>query len=386
MTAKNKIIVTGLALAADADPKVCQTCNFDISWVFDYPSTLLWADSIIVSPSILKTIKRGDWPKPKMACGYPVADVLKAFFDQAGENGLLEEQDPAKHIDEGLRVSLRTQVETDRRKLGELFPATVSLDAEENVPGSMAIEGEHYCTPRILSIYYSLLLADIWGAQLLLNDHCFTFLKYSFGTRVTRVPEATQSLTTFRELFREQLPEIDIRPYTGERSCWGCNKFTTCDETQLRKIEARIKDYIKLRDYDELAQMKQVHARLAARIKGTDTGDFAGEMKRAFEDTQRKLNRRLHKSFPVAARWSNLTTILSIPVVVAGTTTGSATIAVIGAGIAGLSQIAKQYIGILASKNRWVCFRQGCDNGHSEMVKRGSAQQGKSSARGKPRR
>ncbi|HPT29241.1 MAG TPA: hypothetical protein PLZ95_22675, partial [Bryobacteraceae bacterium] len=77
---KNKIIVTGLALGADADPKTCQSCNFDMSLIFQYPSTLLWADSIIITPSIQRTFQDAKWPKEPEVCGrYPVAEVKRIF-------------------------------------------------------------------------------------------------------------------------------------------------------------------------------------------------------------------------------------------------------------------------------------------------------------------
>jgi hypothetical protein len=361
MSEKNKIIVTGLALGADADPETCQACNFDISWIFQYPSTLIWADSIVVTPTILKSFKDPTWPhEPKCPNGYPVAEVKKIFFDKAGEAGLIEVRDPTRDIDDSVRDALRNHVEKDRKILAEMFPSAVSLDVEENVPGSMRIEGMHYCTPRILSIYYSLLLADRWGAQPLLNDHTYTYLKYSFGIRASELQETTQRLETFSQLFREQLPEIDIRPHTEGESCWSCAQFDTCDKVEHKEIQKRLTDYLRLREYDEVAQMKALHSELARKLKREQSADFSGDIKHRFEDTRRILHRRFNRLFPIAMRWSNLTTILSIPVVVAGVTTQSPILAGVGAGVAGLSQIARHYMEILASKNRWLCFRQDC--------------------------
>jgi len=224
----------------------------------------------------------------------------------------------------------------------------------------MQIEGMHYCTPRILSIYYSLLLADRWGAQPLLNDLTFTYLKYAFGIRAQELQRAAKHLESFSEVFRGQLPEIDIRPHTGDRSCWSCAQADSCDKVEYKQIEKRLTEYLCLRDYDEVCQMKELHANLAATAKQDHARDIAAEIMHKFEDTRKVLHRRLHKIFPVAMRWSNLTTILSIPVVVAGVSTGAPIFAGVGAGIAGLSQIAKHYMDILASRNRWLCFRQDC--------------------------
>ena len=53
---ENKILITGMALGLDPDINACHMCNYDLRWLFDYPSTLLWADKIIVSPEIYSFI------------------------------------------------------------------------------------------------------------------------------------------------------------------------------------------------------------------------------------------------------------------------------------------------------------------------------------------
>lgn len=360
MRRTNKIVVTGLALAADVDPEVCQSCNFDISWVFDYPSTLLWSDSIIITPTIKTVIDDGRWsefPKPHRQA---IADVIRLFFDKAGECGLVEVRDPTKEVDDRLKTALRERAATDRRMLAEAFPGTVALETDDKVPGGMRIESHHYCTPRVLSIYYSLLLAKAWRAEPLLNEHTHTYLKYAFGIRGPVATTGNRTVQAFQDVFREQLPEIDIRPRLGERNCWNCKSSNTCDRADLRQIAKRLGEYLKLRDYDEVSQMKELFARLARKSRSQSTSDFAEQLSREFRQTQRKLHRRLHKTFPVATRWTNLVTMLSIPVVVAGVAADSAVIAGIGAGIAGLSETAKHYMSILANRNRWMCFRQGC--------------------------
>ena len=356
----NKIVVTGLALAADADPEVCQSCNFDISWVFDYPSTLLWSDAIIITPTIKAVIDHGLWSEFSKPHRQAIGDVIRLFFDKAGECGLVEIRDPSKEVDRRVKTALRERADTDRHMLAEAFPNAVRLEADERVPGGMRIENHHYCTPRVLSIYYSLLLAKKWRAQTLLNEHTHTYLKYAFGIRGPVSTTGNQTIQAFQDVFREQLPEIDIRPSMGERSCWNCKHSNACDKADLRQISKRLDEYLKLRDYDEVAQMKEMFAHLAGKSRRPSGVDFAAQLSKQFRQTQRKLNRRLHKTFPVATRWTSLVTMLSIPVAVAGLAADSALVTGIGAGIAGLSETAKLYMSILTNKNRWMCFRQGC--------------------------
>ncbi len=360
MRRTNKIVVTGLALAADADPEICQVCNFDVSWVFRYPSTLLWADSIIVTPTIMSAIEKRQWSEFPKWQRKPIGDVVRLFFDKAGESGLIAIREPSHDVDDKIKMALRDRVNKDLEALARAFPSAVGLQEGQNVRGEMQIEGHHYCPPRILSIYYSFLLARAWEAEPLLSDYTFTYLKYAFGGHDTSsLISADQSVQTFQEVFHEQLPEIDIHPHLAKRNCWNCGKASGCERADLPQIEKRLAEYLKLRDYDEVDQMRELFAKLSAKARLQSDVDFAEYVRREFQETERKLRRRLHKTFPIATRWTSLVTILSIPVAVAGVTTGSSLVAGIGAGIAGLSEIAKQYMETLVNKHRWLCFRQG---------------------------
>jgi hypothetical protein len=84
----------------------------------------------------------------------------------------------------------------------------------------------------------------------------------------------------------------------------------------------------------------------------------AKDIQREFKEKEVATQKKLYSVFPKVQRWSNLTTILSIPVIVAGSATASPLLAGLGAGIAGISKTIEKYITILESKSRWVCFNQ----------------------------
>ncbi len=52
----NKILLTGLALGKDIG--LCPVCNYDFEWLLNNPSSLLWADKIIVPETIYQTKKK----------------------------------------------------------------------------------------------------------------------------------------------------------------------------------------------------------------------------------------------------------------------------------------------------------------------------------------
>ncbi len=62
----------------------------------------------------------------------------------------------------------------------------------------------------------------------------------------------------------------------------------------------------------------------------------------------------MNSVFPRVERWSNMVTVMSVPAIVAGVSTGSTTLASIGAGIAGVATVSNKYVEILRSKYRWV--------------------------------
>lgn len=366
----NKIIVTGLALTKDADPDNCQVCNYDFSWMFEYPSTLLWADRIIVTPTIMDAIEKEACPRENDKDRYEaIAKVIRIFFEQAGSNGLIQVENPDDHVTEDVRKVIWSQAESDRLQLAKMFPSCVELDHEEDVPGSLRIENMDYCLPRVLSIYYSLLLADIWDAKLLLNPYTHTYLKYVLGIKSNKLTNNRTALESFTHILSERFPEIDIRPRVGDRYCWNCNRLEECDDAEPKQIEKRIAEYLKWRDYDEVHQMKEAFENVIHTLK-RDGQDMSSEtaILQEFSQTEKKLHRQLYKIFPAVIRWTKLATILSIPVIVAGATTQSPVVTGIGAGVAGLSQIAKNCMDILASKNRWVCFKQQCagDDRHQD--------------------
>ncbi|HZV47890.1 MAG TPA: hypothetical protein VFG06_11180 [Thermodesulfovibrionales bacterium] len=352
MKHKNTILVTGLSLLRNVkSAEDCVPCNYEFDWVFNYPSSLLWADRIIVSPSIMDIIKKETWPTDKQS---PVAKVLHIFFNIAGEYNLVHIRDPYKELADDFHEIASKQAIKDRKALAKRFPDKVKLGNTKKVPGSFKIEGLHYCEPRVRSMYQSIALARIWNSRLLLNDYTAKYFAYRF--KIIKGITASQEIEAFQQIFGQRLPEIAIAPFIGKRTCWNCKRAYNCDSHQLIQIENAIRKFIKWRDYDEIYQMKIVFDAIAK--SSADKDYTAKDIQREFKEKEVATQKKLYSVFPKVQRWSNLTTILSIPVIVAGSATASPLLAGLGAGIAGISKTIEKYITILESKSRWVCFNQ----------------------------
>ena len=355
MRRQNKVIMSGLALYHDVDPEGCGACNFDVSWLFNYPSTLLWTDKIIVTPTILKIGQVGGGQAHHGDNAEIVSDVVRMFFDVIGTSDLFEVKYPKATLTKKIIDTIEEQAVNDRNLLGESFPGEVNLDVKEKLPGGFALGKVTYCIPRVITTYLAVALAGAWEAQVILTSDAHHLLKYLFGLRVHPLERGQSELNAFTEILKGHLPEIDIRPHS---ICWNCKHGETCDKHDRRTIELRLREYLRWREYDEVIQMKALFSQLSEEVQSTTLLELTDDLVRAFREEERKISKKLTKVFPQIERWSSVITIASIPIVVAGVTGSAPLIAGLGAAVAGVGQIAKHYVDYLTSKHRWVFFRQ----------------------------
>lgn len=331
---------------------LCRACNYDLDWLIRYPSILLWVDKILLTPQIRHTIASANYPdKPVLA------ECIKLIFDVIEDQGLLEIIDAQEVMPTGLSEHISQQVEKDRLLLSQQFPNSVRLGEEERVPGQIFVDGQEYCTTHVWSIYAGLVLARVLDARCLFSDRVLNYCKFKFG--ISQLPrEAKQDkMAAFQEIFQAYLPEQAIFPtYVFEKRCSSCVHEDQCSKAFLSELEQNLRAYMKWRDYDELHQIRAIITRIAeSREKYARVLDPATIVSE-FREEERKALKRVRSLFPKVQRWTNMTTIISIPVAVIGASTGSALVTVAGAGTAGLATIAGKFVDILSSRYKWVGF------------------------------
>lgn len=150
----NRILVTGLALGNDADIDACQSCNYDLTWLFANPSTLLWADKIVLTPEILAYIKNSYYPDGKENLGRAVSLI----FERLEDNGLIEIRSASDVITKKVKDEIFALIEEERERLPLTFPQSVKL-GRGKVPGQIFVNGAEYCAPSIWTMYASFILA-----------------------------------------------------------------------------------------------------------------------------------------------------------------------------------------------------------------------------------
>jgi hypothetical protein len=348
----NKLQITGLALLCEAEKGSCSLCNYDFSWVFNYPSTLLWVDKIILSPGILKIIDKEHYPD-----NLSLYKVLHMFFDIAGEYGLIEIKNPKGTLTADLKDKIKKQVKLDRTNLAKKFPEHIKKGDITKVPGELLIGDYHFCSVHIEEIYFNLIMSRIWDTNLLLNDQSKEYLKYRFGNNLPNIINMKKNgIDAFAEIFSSYIPELNIYPASSQEKCTQCNQIINCRDKELKTIEKNIRTYIKYRDYDELQELKDVYNQIA--IKSAKTSSDSKDIINHFRAHERKLRKKMVRIFPKVERWSKLITIMSLPIAVVGISTQNPLIGSIGAGIASISTALGKYVEIMKSKQSWLFFNQ----------------------------
>lgn len=351
----NKVLVTGLGLGYELD--VCSVCNYDLDWIMNYPSTLLWADKIIFTPKMWDSIQE-EHSEPREA-----AKCFKLIFDIAKTNGIIEISNPAEIIDDQLKDMIDAQIEKDIISLKTIFPKRVKekhIGKTKGVgPTETIIDGVGYCPPYIWAIYASIILARTWNANCLFNTRSLHFCRYKFG--ISNFPQEAdigirQSFATLFESFLPNDSFIDNYAFKDKKRCTICQSEKKCKDSYLIDMEKKVKELFKWREYDELHQIKAVINRITTKQAESNGLIVPDEIIKNFNKEKRKIQKRMISVFPKVRRWANITTILSIPVAVTGIATSNPLIYVTATATAGLSQATKELVEFLKSKYQWVGF------------------------------
>lgn len=345
------ILVTGLAIGTEPEIGACSACNYDLTWLFNHPSTLLWADKIILTEGIRQFIDSetfGDSDKPELGKG------IKLIFDMLADANLLDIRRAADAISPAVRDSLYDEIDLDRRLISEVFASDTKLGADSNMPGQFIVRDHEYCTPALWSVYASLHLADTWDTNVLFSPSVYNYLRYKFGLHPKLLNPAAQ-VSAFEKVFSSFLPESPLLPdYFIDSNCGTCGKAEMCRTQVLPSLETNVRKVLAWRDYDEFHEMRSVFAELSK--KRTDCVSSV-ELIADFSQHERKLQKRINGIFPKVERWTNLASVVAIPVALGGVTAGSATLATAAGAVAGLAEIGKKYLEIAKSRYRWVGFR-----------------------------
>jgi hypothetical protein len=351
------VLVSGYWMGGlDRFGKVCNVCNYDYSWIFNNPSTLIWADKIILTPFLKGIIDDKTYPDEDKI----LSNTIKEVFDIVDQYGMLEIKDPSSVITDKFLEKINEEYEIERSVFEKLYPNQVRIGDDNKVPGQLFVEGSEYCYPYIASAYSCLVLSKEWNATSLFSDRIFNYYKYKFGASLISQPYFGGLSNAFNTIFDTFLPELNIFPeftYSNinQQVCPSCKNLQQCSRTYLKKLKNNMSKYLELRDYDEVIQIKQVISKIIKKIK--DKNDvIENDIIKEFKNEERIITKKLMNTFPKIKRWSNIALIMSVPIASVGVATGLPVVSLAGVSIAGLSKIIDSYVKYGESKHQWVAF------------------------------
>lgn len=344
----NKVLITGLGVGKALD--LCYECNLNFSWLVDNPSTLLWADKILLPRECFDFVK---------TTNKRLDAIIDITLETLDKKNLLEKlPNNIKYTDEE-QLRIYAQFLRDRELLLKYFPKTIK-EGEDDEHKEFFIEDYHYCAPYIASLYGAMELANKNKAQCLFNKNDAMYLKYLNGIKSNN-QESINNL--YSEIFSTLLPNESLIPnfaIHNEEKCKSCKHENSCKE-EYDNYTKTLNSILSYRNYDELFQAKKnVEKIISKKGEIRDDKDIA-EVINQFNEKKDTINKNIYKIFPKIKRWTNMVTLLSTPLTI-GTSVLAAIgntnpiVPIISGSVIAIDEGIKKAMENYTDNNRWVSF------------------------------
>ena len=344
----NKVLITGLGVGKALD--LCYECNLDFSWLVDNPSTLLWADKILLPRECFDFVK---------TTNKRLDVIIDITLETLDKKNLLEKlPNNIKYTDEE-QLRIYAQFLRDRELLLKYFPKTIRK-GEDDDHKEFFIEDYHYCAPYIASLYGAMELANKNKAQCLFNKNDAMYLKYLNGIKSNNQEPINK---IYSEIFSTLLPNESLIPILAihnEENCKSCKHEDSCKE-EYDNYTKTLNSILSYRNYDELFQArKNVEKIISKKGEIRDDKDVA-EVISQFNEKKDTINKNIYKLFPKIKRWTNMVTLLSTPVtigsgVLAALGNTNPIVPIISGSVVAIDEGIKKAMENYTDNNRWVSF------------------------------
>ena len=218
---ENRLFITGLALGIENE--ACKCSNYNIDWLFTYPSTLLWAKKIIVTESIWKTITQASYAPSLTNQKEDVwAKIIKLIFEILYAEGLIEIVNINGIITEEVSKSIYDGIEADINVLAKRFPQSFKDEDDFN----FIFKGAKYCVPMLWTTYAGFILSRYFNANALFSPEELIFYDYKYRIGANKVDELNGKLHAFQNVLELNLPNLPIGhayQYDSQGKCTKCD-------------------------------------------------------------------------------------------------------------------------------------------------------------------
>lgn len=352
---ENRLFVTGLALGIENE--ACPCSNYNIDWLFEYPSTLLWAKKIIVTKSIWETITQAHFsPSSTNQKEEALGKAIKVIFEMLHAEGIIEIVDINGIITEEVSESIYSSIEADIESFESRFPRSFKSEDDKRY---FNLNDEMYCVPKLWTIYAGFILSRYFNANGLFSPSDLNYYDYKYRIGANKVDELKGKLHAFQNVFELNLPDLPIGHaylYDSKELCDKCAREQKCKDSYLVDIEKNIKSIIEKRNYDEIQQIISLLSKLSKKRDSVEFGINPTEFANEFSEEKSKINKRVKSVFPKVKRWTNLTTFVSIPVALSGLVTGNPFLSVSGGVVTGIAKGSEELLKYFENKYNWINF------------------------------
>ncbi|MFH1320376.1 MAG: hypothetical protein ABII90_06975 [Bacteroidota bacterium] len=351
----DKLFVTGLALGIENE--ACPCTNYNIEWLFNYPSTLLWAKKIIVTESIWKIITQANYaPTVLNQKEEAFAKAIKLIFEILYSEDIIEVVNTKGIITEEISDLIYAGIKTDIETLAKRYPKSFKLEDDSNY---FTLKNDMYCVPKLWTAYAGFILSRYFNANGLFNSFELKYYDYKYRLGADRVDELKGKYHAFQNVLELNLPNLQIGHeylYDHKNECNKCTRELKCKDSYLIDIEKNINAIIQKRNYDEIQQIISLLNKIS---KKRDSNDFAInplEFANEFSSEKKKINKKVKLVFPKIKRWTNLITFVSIPVALGGLVTGNPFLAISGGIVTGIAKGSEELIKYFENKYNWINY------------------------------
>jgi len=355
--------MTGLATSKSLG--FCKATNINTSWIMDSPSVFVWADKIMVPKDIWDVVIQDHMVNGSHAGA--LGKCYKLIFDIAESEDLIDKIDVVNFAD--IKKQLKFLTLSGITRMEEKYPEKVVIPIKNTEeyrkdPTVVFIEGNRFCLADLVSINMSMMLSRIYNAQCLFDARSSLYYKYYIGIDSDFNFRQQPKIEAFNGIFETYIPNDNILPEypiyqikTYEK-CEECYLNTKCKDTYLHELENNFKGLLKLRQYDEIQQIKEITDEIMHKsIACGDSLDIE-EIKQQYGKKEKQLRRRLNYIFPKVHRWSCISMIVSSITGFSGFLTDASLFAISGGVMAGASIIADKTLDYYKSKYNWVNFKE----------------------------
>lgn len=342
-----KVLLTGLGLGAKTGG--CDVCNMSVDYLYANPSTLLWADKILISQDAFNRLLKISKDRNSIA----TAIMLQSLY----ERGLIE----------WIPNRIFKEVKQPMQTVGQFVSSEVKkLSVQHPVPKPQKEVAEfvlgkyHYCEPMILSIFSAIFVAAKMNAHCLFTPREYTYLTH-FQNGNAEFGNWDCCVRAKNDIFSFALPaEFDFPTSVCAHGCATCVNRKKCLSGFDAKVQQRVDELLNYRERDELYLLRNTVDAAIKEVGGVSCEKDFRDVQKLLLEKERKIRKTIYGVFPKVRRWIDTSTLVVAPAAALTALHAGASPATVFGGVLGgvmlVPRFAKIFMDNYTSKSSWVDF------------------------------